>query len=52
VREERYLSDRIGIIVTVTVGMPAASITRANTGTFLQQSGQAGARISASISAV
>jgi len=45
------VADMIGIIVTVTVGIPAASMIRANTGTFLQQSGQAGARISASISA-
>ena len=32
-----------GIIVTVTVGIPAASMRRANTGTLRQQSGQTGA---------
>jgi hypothetical protein len=37
-----------GIIVTTTVGIPAASIHRASTGTFAQQSGQAGARMSPS----
>ncbi len=34
-------------MVTVTVGMPASSMVRASTGTFLQQSGQAGARMRA-----
>lgn len=39
---------RSGIIVTTTVGIPARSMRRASTGTFLQQSGQAGASSTAS----
>ena len=37
-----------GIIVTVTVGSPSASIVRASTGTLRQQSGQVGVTTTAS----
>ena len=38
-----------GIIVTTHVAIPAASIRRASTGTFRQQSGQTGARMTPSV---
>jgi hypothetical protein len=41
---------RFGIIVTTTVGIPAFSIHRANTGTFRQQSGHTGASTTPSAS--
>ena len=42
---KRKRSAISGIIVTTTVGIPADSTIRANTGTFLQQSGQVGAKM-------
>ena len=41
---------RFGIVVTTTVGIPALSIHRANTGTFRQQSGHIGASTTPSAS--
>jgi hypothetical protein len=46
----RSASATAGIIVTTTVGMPAASTSRASTGTFRQQSGQTGANTTPSVS--
>ena len=48
-RGARTAAASAGIIVTVTVGIPAASMRRASTGTLRQQSGQTGARISPSV---
>ena len=42
VRGTPIFSAQKGIFVTIIVASPAASSVRANTGTFLAQSGQAG----------
>lgn len=47
IRDSRNRSAMNGTIVTVTVGMPVSSSSRASTGTCLQQAGQAGARTNA-----